>query len=387
MPTATRLAVILVHYHTPELAASAVAALRRDLDGTDVEAEWLLIDNGSDAPGRELLRGLGIPLLDAGRNLGYAGGVNLGVASTSAELILVMNPDVFVLPGCVSGLVDCLQRGAAAAGPRFYWDGGRRFLLPPAERRSRRDELLAWLAGRSPRWAARARRRSRQHARRHWQAEAPLPSCALSGGLLAFTRAAWDRVGRFDEGFPLYFEETDWLLRLRRRGLAAYYQPAAEAVHLHGCSAAVEPRSRQWFELSARRFRRLHYGVWFAAALELLDRSLPRRAPPLFPKSAGAFGPEGLDLSTWPPPLWVELSPNPTGFPAAAERFDVTAGRRWQLAPELSSRLPAAPLALWLSDGAGRDLASWALQPASLAVSEPSELSEHGSAVRGRGCA
>ena len=49
-----RLAVILVHYHTPELAAAAVEALRADLAGTALEVEWLLIDNGSDAPGRGL---------------------------------------------------------------------------------------------------------------------------------------------------------------------------------------------------------------------------------------------------------------------------------------------------------------------------------------------
>ena len=46
-----RLAVILVHYHTPELAAAAVEALRADLTGTGIEVEWRLVDNGSDEAG------------------------------------------------------------------------------------------------------------------------------------------------------------------------------------------------------------------------------------------------------------------------------------------------------------------------------------------------
>src|SRR3954454_10647927 len=53
-----RLAVILVHYHTPELAAAAVEALRTDLAGTGAEVEWRLGDNGSDEGRRAPLPGL-----------------------------------------------------------------------------------------------------------------------------------------------------------------------------------------------------------------------------------------------------------------------------------------------------------------------------------------
>jgi GT2 family glycosyltransferase len=387
------LAVVLVHYHTPRLAAEAIAAVRRDLAagpraGGDLDVEWLLVDNGSDAAGREILHGLGVRLLVPGSNLGYAGGVNLGVASSRAELILLMNPDVLVLPGCVGHLIDCLRAGAAAAGPRFYWDAGRRLLLPPAEARSRRGELLAWLAAaRGGRWAARARRRSRRHCRRHWLAAAPLGSYSLSGSLLAVTRAAWDRVGGFDEGFPLYFEETDWLLRLRHAGLPARFVPAAEAVHLYGCSAALEPHAQEWFETSARRFRRRHYGAWFARGLERLDRAAGRKAASGWaatPAAAAVDGTgvdgtgvdgtgvdggvdagSGLDLRAYPRPLWVEVSPNRAGFPAAAERLDAGApwpeDGRWRPPPEVAERLGGGAWRVWLSAEDGRDLATFEL--------------------------
>lgn len=367
------LAVVLVHYHTPRLAAEAIAAVRRDLAaasgaGGGGDVEWLLVDNGSDAAGRELLHGLGVRLLEPGTNLGYAGGVNLGVASSRAELILLMNPDVLVQPGCVGRLTDCLRAGAAAAGPRFYWDAGRRLLLPPAEARSRRGELRAWLAAaRGGRWEASARRRSRRHCRRHWLAPAPLPSYSLSGSLLAVTRAAWDRVGGFDEGFPLYFEETDWLLRLRHAGLPARFVPAAEAVHLYGRSAALEPRAQEWFEASARRFRRRHYGAWFARGLERLDRAAGGAGGSASRGTAAAIDvEEGLDLSAYARPLWVEVSPNPAGFPAAAERLDAAApplpgDGRWRLPPEVAERLGGGTWRVFLSADDGRDLAAFEL--------------------------
>jgi N-acetylglucosaminyl-diphospho-decaprenol L-rhamnosyltransferase len=151
-----RLAVILVHYHTPALVAAAVEALREDAERLDLEIEWLLVDNGSDEAGRSLLASLPIQRLDPGENLGYAGGANLGVARSRAELILLLNPDVIVLPGCLSALVGALGAGAAVAGPQLFWDRERRLLLPPGELRSRSDELRALLAARGAGTARRA---------------------------------------------------------------------------------------------------------------------------------------------------------------------------------------------------------------------------------------
>ncbi|HEY4595344.1 MAG TPA: hypothetical protein VIJ02_03005, partial [Thermoanaerobaculia bacterium] len=85
-----RLAVILVHYHTPELAAAAVEALRTDLAGTGAEVEWRLVDNGSDEAGRARLAALPVERIDPGTNLGYAGGVSLGVARSTAEVVVLM---------------------------------------------------------------------------------------------------------------------------------------------------------------------------------------------------------------------------------------------------------------------------------------------------------
>lgn len=357
-----RLAIVLVHYHTPALAAAAVEALRQDVAAAGLDpaadVEWLLVDNGSDEAGRALLESLPVQRIDPGENLGYAGGVNLGVARSRAERIVLMNPDVLVLPGCVAALLAALESGAAVAGPQSFWERERRLLLPPAEPRSRRDELAALLAGCGARPAERVRARWRRHARRHWQAREAFPSWTLSGSLLALRREAWERVGPFDAGYPLFFEETDWLLRVRRYGLPAWYVPEAEAVHLHGQSAVAEPRSRQWFEESARRFRERWYGVWFADLLETLAGRLPRRIEPR-PEAP----PAGLDLAGFPFPLWIEVSPNPAGFPAAAERLEAPPSGGWSLPAEVVERIAGSPWVVQVVDEGGRELAKYSMTP------------------------
>ncbi len=222
---------------------------------------------------------------------------------------------------------------------------------------------MALLAARGPRWAARARHRWRRHARRHWEARAPLPSYSLSGSLLALRRSAWDEAGPFDEGFRLYFEETDWLLRARRRGLPARYVPAAEAVHLYSQSADREPRAQQWFEESAERFRRLHYGDWFVKVLQGVAHGLSRTGARTGTRTNTDRPPlplEGLRLPAEPAayPLWVEVSPNPTGFPAAAELLFEPPGAPWRLPAEIEARIAGTTaLTFQVTDRAGREIA------------------------------
>lgn len=340
-----RLGVVLVHYRTPELARRAVASFARDLAAlaaNGVSGRVVLVDNGSDAAGRETLARLGVELVSPGTNLGYAGGVNAGARRLGdADVLIVANPDVELLPGALAPLLDAIRRGAGAAGPRFYWDAGRRLRLPPTEARDAVSESLARLAPRSPGWARRARHRWRRGAHRHWRAGEEIPSLQLSGALLAVSRQAWERVGPFDEGFRLYFEETDWLTRLAGAGLAARYVPAAEVVHGFARSAAGEPRAAGWFDESARRYAAKHHPGWRRAALAAATRLAEGgRTSRRLEAAEGGAAVERLDLAplAGAGPLWIEVSPQAVGFPAAGERVsDGTAS--WSLPPEVAQNL------------------------------------------------
>lgn len=341
-----RITVVLVHYHTPELLTAAWEALERDAAVSGFSIEGILVDNGSQPEDRSVLSALPVRWLDPGSNLGYAGGVNLGVLESRGETIVAMNPDVLVRPGCLGALAAALADGAAVAGPRFFWDAERRFLLPPTEERGRLAELRTVLTRTA------ARRAWRRRAHRFWSTTAPCRCLELSGALLAFPRAVWGRVGPFDEGYRLYFEETDWLLRLAAMGLEPRFVPAAEAIHLYAQSSMGESAASAWFEASQQRFRRRHQGRGFALLIELLQR-FPRR-------------PEAIDLPTIagaPPDVlaraaWLEVSSSPAGFPAAGHRVEPGAPVPHELPAEVWRRLAPGRYFLRLVDTDGIDLAS-----------------------------
>ena len=358
--TAPDVAVVLVHYHAPRQTTAAVTALGRDLEAAGLSAEWRVVDNGSTAEERGVLAELGLPLLEGGGNLGFAAGVNRGIESASAERLFVLNPDVEVLPGCARALVDELERGAGAAAPRLYWDRGKRFLLPPGEERTRRWELLVLAARRSRWFERRARRRWRRDARRHWEAAGSLRSLRLSGALLAISRAAWRRVGTFDEAYRLYFEETDWLLRLAASGLEARQAAGAQAVHGFAHSTKGEPQAAAWFAESARRFRAVHYGERFARLHDRLAAAIGRRRHAGPPRWSAAENRRRWSAPASPDDvLWVELSPNREGFPAAAERVPASALADWEPPVELMRASGLAGMSVCVANETGRELGRW----------------------------
>ena len=309
------LSVVLIHYHTPDLLERSVQALLDD--GQKSHLDLLVVDNGSHPEDRALFDRLPIRLLSPKANLGYAGGINLGMAETTSDHVVVMNPDVLVRPGCLRALQDALEDGAAVAGPRFFWDEQHQLLLPPTEPMGRWWEISNVLAERGGFLARRARRRWRRHAQRHWLAEETIPSHDLSGALLALQRKAWTQIGPFDEGYPLYFEETDWLVRLRRNGLGAVYVPRAKAVHLYAQSSVKEGRAAEWFQISCRRFRRKVYGPAFTRFLEGLGRWVERS--PKAPTSPATARSKAQVR-------WLEIAPSAKGYPAAG----------WRLAEDLT---------------------------------------------------
>jgi hypothetical protein len=222
--------------------------------------------------------------------------------------------------------------------------------------------LLSRLAERGEGWARRARRRWRRHARRHWLATAALPSPALSGALLAVRRDAWERTGPFDPGYRLYFEESDWLRRAGRAGLRLVHEPRAQVVHHYNRSAAGEPRAAAWFAESAERYARRWHGPVFRRLRELAAPARSRLvhppelpAPPRIPG-----GPPHLELGGWVPRegrAWIELSPVPRGFPAAAEHLE-RGTAEWELPEEVWWSLEGR-WRLALVAGDGGEVGAW----------------------------
>lgn len=262
---------VLVSYRSGALAARAVASFRAESARAGLTGEAVVVVN-SDDPGEAAALGeVADRVVVPGANLGYAGGLNAGVAAARGEVLLLSNPDVAFLPGSVAALVAAAKEGGfAVAGPALVWDEAARLLLPPAEEPRPAALLRRALAGR-PGAAARLFRRELRRAlvqEALVRAARTAEASGLSGALMAVTRATFERAGSFDERYPLYYEENDWQHRVRRAGGRLLFVGGAQVVHRHAQSARKEPQAESWFRESERRYFETHFGEAGRRALE-----------------------------------------------------------------------------------------------------------------------
>jgi N-acetylglucosaminyl-diphospho-decaprenol L-rhamnosyltransferase len=227
-------AVVVVTHNSEALIEDFVAALDDGLK--DVSWHLTVADNASTDGTVALVRRLApaATLVETGGNRGYAAGINAAVAAAPPHsAILVLNPDVRLLPGCVAELLNGLRPGTGLAAPRLV--NGDADLIPSMRReatvlRAWADALLgATTAGRYP-LLGEIVTDSRLYDREtvtDW----------AEGSTVLISAECWQHCGPWDESFFLYCEEADFALRARDAGFVTRYMPEARAVHLEGGSA------------------------------------------------------------------------------------------------------------------------------------------------------
>jgi hypothetical protein len=96
-------------------------AIRRN--PPDFSYEVIVVDNNSADRSVEMVKTefRETKLLDLEKNYGYAGGNNRGLAAAGGEYLAILNPDVLVLPGALSALVNFLEitKQVGMAGPKL----------------------------------------------------------------------------------------------------------------------------------------------------------------------------------------------------------------------------------------------------------------------------
>jgi GT2 family glycosyltransferase len=295
--------LVLVGFRSSSVAGEAVASFRAEAVRLGVRGEAVLVDHSEDPGEASRLERLAPDQLLVEQNRGYAAGLNAGLGRAKGATVLVGNPDIRLAPGALGALLEALAAGWHIVGPQFELAG---LLLPPADVQTPREEVRRWLASRSRSFWNRYFRDEVRRWRRVWEASGPIAVPGLSGALLAFRREVAEKVGPWDEGYFLYFEETDWLRRAASAGLRIAQVPRARVEHRWGHAADPDAMSGHLLR-SRRRFLVTRFGLPGRLAAGLNVAGTPLRSRPLVEGDASL--PAG-EL------LWL-LSPTSVGFPAA----------------------------------------------------------------------
>ncbi|MEK6976239.1 MAG: glycosyltransferase [Candidatus Thermoplasmatota archaeon] len=194
-----RTALVILTYNGRSLIDACLAAVRANTDLR--ETEVVVVDNAStDGSADHVVQAHPwVRLLRNRENLGFAGGVNTGIAAVAADAYVLLNTDALVTPGWLAhlqqtmvaldaGIVSALEVDEAGK-PRWGPD------LPPIEHRRPEERDIVSFA------------------------------CAI------IRRDVVDRIGYLDHGFFMYHEDWDYCRRAQAAGFRVVFDPAAVVVH------------------------------------------------------------------------------------------------------------------------------------------------------------
>ncbi|MGA8808806.1 MAG: glycosyltransferase family 2 protein [Thermoanaerobaculia bacterium] len=295
----TSVSLLVINYRSSALAVDAIATARA---ASSRPLQVIVVDNSVDAAEADALHHVADIVIASPRNLGYAAGINAGRRSCDSDVLVVSNPDVRFGEQSIDRLLDA---NAAVAGPALFWDDAYRWVLPPAELHTRREVIDRVFASHSRSWARRRERRRFRERVAFWSIEQATRVRALSGAVMAIRASAFDIAGGFDERFPLYFEENDFLRRVKGD---IVYVPSARCRHLYNQSAAGSPDAaalyaksellylRKWGGAFAKRFEG---DLESSAAASGESGDVVLEASPLanFETAAGHFGNDLTDIA------------------------------------------------------------------------------------------
>lgn len=265
------LVAIVLNWRQPELALQAC----RDLLACGQPMAIFVRDNGSgdDSPGL-LARGIDELGADAERvhleigeqNLGFAGGVNRGLAwaeARGARFALLVNNDVRVPQGTVTPMVDVLEADpeVGAVGPTVLRPDGK-----------------VWAQGGALGMRPNVVRLRDQGAEPAPVTEGPRAVDFLPGAFVLYRVAELRALGGLEESYFMYWEDVDVAMALAARGLRSVWLPWVRVTHAPGSSSGGgRSRLRKFMQAAnSVRFVRRHGRprLWGGLALDVLTAPL-----------------------------------------------------------------------------------------------------------------
>ncbi len=234
--------VIIVNLNGRALLADCLDALAAQ-DYPRERVEIILVDNGSSDDSVPFVRASYpyVRVIEAGRNLGFAGGNNLGARSATGDYLALINNDARADPRWLRALVEVLEEQpevACAASKILDQDGQRIDFVGPVMnlygRSFQIDEGLPAAPG------------------SYDQQRELLAPC---GGAMMIRRDVFWQVGGFDEDYVAYFEDLDLGWRLWLYGYKVLFVPDAIVYHRQHQTGAGFPVEQRYTLSEANALR------------------------------------------------------------------------------------------------------------------------------------
>jgi len=222
------LSIITINYQTDNLVIDLLKKLT-----PQVGVEILIVDNSpSDSLRARLPTRSDLKYFFVGKNLGFSGGNNFGLARARGEWLLLLNSDTLVTSAELLRLLERTRRqGCLVSAPRLIQPDGK-----IQDNVGYFDSFLQhsfnYLFAR-PRFLKCS------------EVTKPLEVDLLTGAAMLIHKSVFQKVGLLDDkNFFMYYEDIDFSYRLHQKGIPVLYDPDVKVIHFGGASSDQDTRQK-----------------------------------------------------------------------------------------------------------------------------------------------
>lgn len=273
--THPRLSVCIVNWNTCDFLYACLSSLRKGYHATRYET--IVVDNASSDGSASMVNLLfpSVKKIINSENLGYARANNQALEQATGDFILFLNPDTIIPDRVFDVLIDKMDAdpsiGVISCQLRNPDGSIQHFCsgLP-----NRRDEIFlqAGLDKQYPnhRWAG---HRSMSFFSCDTEQDMEQPP----GTFLLTRKSVIDRIGGFDEQFPIFFNDVDWCKRVIDAGWRIVFTPAVYIYHHKSASVKKQlAKSLTDAFYMRKRYYKKHFGfltnMLLSAAAPIISR-------------------------------------------------------------------------------------------------------------------
>ena len=213
------LSIITINYNGLKDTCELIESLPSGMPSLEV----IVVDNASKEDEASILekRYPNIKVIRSNKNLGFAGGNNLGIKAARGKYLFFINNDTILShqPSAIDHLIHRLESdekiGMVCPKIRFAWgDNPIQFAgYTPLSRFTMRNRSIGF------------------GEKDKGQYDTPHPTPYAHGAAMMVKREALEKVGIMPECYFLYYEELDWSMMFTRAGYTIWYEPACTIYH------------------------------------------------------------------------------------------------------------------------------------------------------------
>ncbi len=214
-------------------------------------------------------------------NIGFGAANNLAVAAAASDNIVLVNPDVYPIPGYASLLRESLGReklGTSLCGGLLFYDSAN--LMHSGMYLD--DDLFVVNTGPNGAGETKAAVCCRLLRVEHYDKgvpfvpeawKTPMPATAVTGAFMTFERGAFEKLGGFSGDYIYgHYEDADLCLRWTQQNKQLQIDPALRLVHLEGQGAKAHGLEYSGAALANRFFFTARHGAFFDERRQSLGR-------------------------------------------------------------------------------------------------------------------